>query len=157
MSAIDTIESVAIYPSIGVARVGNSPDDFFFGPEMPGAEPIDPDRFRDRKGRIKRQAARFRLYGLDARGKVVREITSEDAEITWTVHVANTKAAWFQFDQAMDVPASAGKVSGAPATVSLLRNPQVKLGERDRLVIDPGPRTITGAGTNPDGHDAKYA
>jgi hypothetical protein len=157
MSANDKIESVAIYPSIGVARVGNSPDDFFFGPEVPGAEPIDPDRFRDRKGRIKRQAARFRLYGLDARGKVVREITSDEAEITWTVHVANTKAAWFQFDQAMDVPASEGKVSGATATVSLLRNPQINLGERDQLVIDPGPRTITGAGTNPTGDDATYA
>ena len=60
MSIGDEIESVAIYPSIGVARVGNSPDEFFFGPEVPGAEPIDPERFRDRKGRIKRQAARFR-------------------------------------------------------------------------------------------------
>ena len=111
MPAERKIESVAIYPSIGVARVGNSPDEFFFSPEVPGAEPIDADRFRDRKGRIKRQAARFRLYGLDADGEVVREITAKDAEITWTVHVANTKAAWFQFDQAMDIPASEGKVS----------------------------------------------
>jgi L-Lysine epsilon oxidase N-terminal/L-lysine epsilon oxidase C-terminal domain len=157
MSIGDEIESVAIYPSIGVARVGNSPDEFFFGPEVPGAEPIDPDHFRDRKGRIKRQAARFRLYGLDADGRVVREITTQDAEISWTVHIANTKAAWFQFDQAMDVPASKGKVAGVNPTVSLLRNPQVKLRERDRLVIDPGPRTIAGASTNAGGGDTEYA
>ncbi len=157
MLAEDKIESVAIYPSIGVARVGNSPDEFFFGPEIPGALPSDADHFRDPKGRIKRQAARFRVYGLNAAGKVVREITAHDAEITWTVHVANTKAAWFQFDQAMDVPASEGKIVGAKATVSLLRNPQVNLGERDELVIDPGPRTIAGAGTNAAGDETEYA
>ncbi|MCA1685440.1 MAG: LodA/GoxA family CTQ-dependent oxidase, partial [Planctomycetia bacterium] len=157
MLAKGKIESVAIYPSIGVARVGNSPDQFFFGPEVPGSLPIDADRFRDRQGRIKRQAARFRVYGLDADGKVVREITARDAGISWTVHVANTKAAWFQFDEAMDVPASEGKVVGASATVSLLRNPQINLGERDRLAIDPGPRTIAGAGTNAAGDETAYA
>src|SRR3954452_12294479 len=157
MSAGRKIVSVVIYPSIGVARVGNSPDEFFYSPEVPGAEPIDADRFRDRKGRIKRQAARFRLYGLDADGEVVREITAKDAEITWTVHVANTKAAWFQFDQAMDIPASEGKVVGVPATISALRNPQVNLGDRGELVIDPGPRTIAGAKTNAQGRDKVYA
>ena len=156
MTAGREIVSVAIYPSIGVARVGNSPGEFFYGPEVPGAEPIDADRFRDRQGRIKRQAARFRLYGLDASGEVVREITAEDAEITWSVHVANTKAAWFQFDLAMDIPAARGE-GGAKATVSVLRNPQVNLGDREQLVIDPGPRTISGAGTNEHGRDREYA
>jgi hypothetical protein len=157
MPAERKIVSFAIYPSIGVARVGNSPGEFFYSPEVPGAEPIDADRFRDRKGRIKRQAARFRLYGLDADGEVVREITAKDAEITWTVHVANTKAAWFQFDQAMDIPASEGKVVGVPATISALRNPQVNLGDRGELVIDPGLRTIAGAKTNAQGRDKAYA
>ena len=156
MTAGREIVSVAIYPSIGVARVGNSPGEFFYGPEVPGAEPIDADRFRDRQGRIKRQAARFRLYGLDASGEVVREITAKDAEITWSVHVANTKAAWFQFDLAMDIPAAMGG-GGAKATVSVLRNPQVNLGDREKLVIDPGPRTISGAGTNEHGRDREYA
>ena len=156
MTAGREIVSVAIYPSIGVARVGNSPGEFFYGPEVPGAEPIDADRFRDRQGRIKRQAARFRLYGLDASGEVVREITAEDAAITWSVHVANTKAAWFQFDLAMDIPAAMGE-GGAKATVSVLRNPQVNLGDRKKLVIDPGPRTISGAGTNEHGRDREYA
>ncbi len=157
MPAERKIVSVAIYPSIGVARVGNSPGEFFYSPEVPGAEPIDADRFRDGKGRIKRQAARFRLYGLDADGEVVREITAKDAEITWTVHVANTKAAWFQFDQAMDIPASEGKVVGVPPTISALRNPQVNLGDRGKLVIDPGLRTIAGVKTNAQGRDKAFA
>jgi hypothetical protein len=157
MSAERKIVSVAIYPSIGVARVGNSPGEFFYSPEVPGAEPIDADRFRDNKGRIKRQAARFRLYGLDANGEVVREITAKDAEITWTVHVANTKAAWFQFDQAMDIPASEGKIDGVSATISSLRNPQINFGDRGQLVIDPGPRTIAGAESNAKGRDKAYA
>ena len=36
--------------------------------------------FKDEVGRIKRQAARFRLYGLDADSNVVREVTVADAE-----------------------------------------------------------------------------
>jgi hypothetical protein len=36
MSQEDEIESVAIYPAIGIARVGNSPDDFFSGTRNPG-------------------------------------------------------------------------------------------------------------------------
>jgi hypothetical protein len=47
---------------------------------------------------VKRQAARFRLYGYDARGKLLGEITAKDARITWTVHVANKKASWRTFD-----------------------------------------------------------
>lgn len=29
MSSLDQIRSVAIHPAIGIARVGNSPDEFF--------------------------------------------------------------------------------------------------------------------------------
>src|SRR5215470_8002709 len=49
-----------IYPSIGIARVGDSKDGFFIGPEAPGTVPDGPYRGAD-KG-IKPQAARFRIY-----------------------------------------------------------------------------------------------
>src|SRR5262249_14283432 len=50
-----------IYPSIGIARVGDSRDDFTIGPEAPGVVPTGP--FRGAKDRgIKPQAARFRIY-----------------------------------------------------------------------------------------------
>jgi hypothetical protein len=131
--------SAKIHPGIGVARVGNSPDQFILGPEVPG-RPVDADgRFKDRQGRIKRQAARFRVYGCDAEGAVVRELTAAEADITWTVHLANKKASWFEFrGAAAEAQAKAG---GTPLP---LRN--AKVVDRSSLVIDPGARSISGAG-----------
>jgi len=91
------IETIKIHPAIGVARVGNSPTEFFIGPEKPGTHRRPRGGYKDAQGRIKRQAARFRLFGYDKRGKLVKEITAKDASVTWTVHLANKKAAWKQF------------------------------------------------------------
>jgi L-Lysine epsilon oxidase N-terminal/L-lysine epsilon oxidase C-terminal domain len=144
------IASVAIHPAIGIARVGNSPDKFFYGPEVPGVKPVDSDQFRDSKGRIKRQAARFRIYGLDDRGQIVRELTAKDASITWTVHIANAKPGWYLFDRALDIP-TAAKIANAR------RNPTIKGDDRRQLIIDPGPRSISGPAVNTKGDDARYA
>jgi hypothetical protein len=127
-----TIASVKIYPSIGVARIGNSPDEFYIGPELPFPAPRQPppgNTYKDGLGRIKRQGARFRLFGFDAGGNLVQEITSADGPIQWTVHLANKKAAYNQFEQA----GSEGgpRNSGYP-------------GPRSDLIIDPGPRTLVG-------------
>ncbi len=159
MSELDEIVKVAIHPAIGIARVGNSPTDHFFGPEVPCEPPSDPDLFRDAQGRIKRQAVRFRIYGLNQRAEVVRELTAKDrgVEITWKVHVANTKAAWFQFQMAFDIPAAKGEIPGVKPLTSGLRNPAVSSENRDKLVIDPGPRTIQGAGVNQAGGDPCFA
>src|SRR5262249_23666976 len=108
--------------------LGNSPDEFFIGPEKPGVHPRAPGGFRDSHGRIKRQAARFRLYAYDRKGKVLGEITSKEAHVEWTVHLANTKAEWKEFD---------GLNRNAPR-----RNADVV--DRTSLIIDPGARTITG-------------
>jgi len=72
-----------IHPGIGIARLGNSPDEFCITPEKPAALPIacdakgnpsvSPDgtteltvkTFKDDEGRIKRQAARFQIYVYD--------------------------------------------------------------------------------------------
>jgi hypothetical protein len=130
------IVRAAIYPAIGVARVGNSETEWFLGPET-----IKPDRrpasfFKDHKGALKRQAVRFRIYGLDKHGRVVRELTGDDAKITWRVHVANCKAAWYEFNVALDIP---------QATSVPLRNANFTGSARDQLVIDPGEATISGA------------
>ena len=89
---------MAVHPAIGIARVGNSADSFYFGPELPGSLPVAPDGFKDATGAIARQAARFRIFGYDAAGAVVGEVTASDADIVWTVSVANKKAAWYDFD-----------------------------------------------------------
>ena len=132
----DCIVKAAIYPGIGVARLGNSDNDFFIGPEVPDPAPEEPGFYRDATGALKRQAARFRIYGLNAEGTAVRELTAAEAKIEWTVHLANKKSAWYQFQLALDIP----EAPAAPP--SLLRNAAVP--DRSQLVIDPGRRTIEG-------------
>jgi hypothetical protein len=129
----------AIHPAIGVARVGNSPAGFFIGPEVTDPAPEKPGFYRDETGALKRQAARFRVYGYNAAGEVVGELTADTADVRWTVHVANRKAAWYQWTMALDIPEAAG--SKIPR-----RNAAVKGEQRKELVIDPGPRTIRGKG-----------
>src|SRR5262249_36463574 len=92
------IASVKIHPAIGIARLGNSPTDFFVGPQRPGVHVRPRGGYKDRSGRVKRQAARFRLFGYDKSGNLVRELTGDDATVVWTVHLANHKAAWHTFD-----------------------------------------------------------
>lgn len=142
MTDQDEIVRYLIYPGVGIARVGNSKTDYFIGPEAPGEVPQPAGGFKDERGRIKRQAARFRIYGLNKQGRAVREITSADAEITWRVHLANRKAGWYQFNNAMDL--------GQYALESRYRNQDVLGDERRKLIVDPGPRTISGNGTGGD-------
>ena len=120
-----------IYPSIGIARIGNAPGnapgDYYYGPEYPG-QVVVPPSYKDAQGRVLRQAARFRIYRYD-NNVLVGEVTadpSQDISITWTVELANTKAAYNQFE---------GIGMTGP-----LRNPHVT--NRSILMITPGPRTI---------------
>ena len=105
-----------IHPAIGIARVGNSPDEFFIGPERLGEHPIPPGGFKDAQCRVKRQAARFRIYAHHDNG-TVEEITDAEADISWTVHLVNKKAAH----------PGRGNTEAAGA-----------------LTIDPGSRTLSG-------------
>lgn len=130
------IVKAGIYPAIGIARVGNSPDAFYFGPEVPDPRPEAPGFYRDANGAIKREAARFRIYGYNAAGDVVAELTADNADIQWAVTLANTKAAWYQFQIALDIP------EAAATQPSFLRN--LAVADRTVLSIAPGERTISG-------------
>ena len=92
---------IRIHPAIGIARLGNSPEEYFIGPETPGVYP-DVNRYRDSKMRLKRQGARFRLFAYRGRGdKHAREINIDDPtvkSIQWTVHLVNSKAAGRRFE-----------------------------------------------------------
>jgi len=99
-----TYDSFAIFPAINVARVGNAvPEDdndtnyYYVGSEIPGVyvgKGNPSFEFKDSNGRIKPQAARFRIYGYDKKGKNLGEIKSSDeVKIKWTVQLANKKAA----------------------------------------------------------------
>ena len=135
-----SIVRAAIHPSIGVARVGNSPNGYFLAPEVIDPPMQDAGYYRDENGALKRQVVRFRIYGFDAHGRVVAELTRANAEIVWSVHLANKKAAWYQFQIALDIP----EAKSAPR--SCLRN--IAIPNRTDLVIDPGARQITGANTS---------
>lgn len=144
VKAIDTqIVRAAIHPAIGIARVGDSETEFFIGPEVvDGSQDSDINKgfYRDSTGALKRQAARFRLYGYNAAGDVVQELNPDNADIVWTVHVANRKAQWYEFQYALDIP----EAVDAPDNDFNLRNPSVKKDDRHKLAIDPGPRSISG-------------
>lgn len=147
-----------IHPAIGVARVGNAdPGDFFVGPEhpgqtvsgVPGLGTVTPP-FKV-GGRVKRQAARFRIYeytetgGVWTPGREISLAEKDVVDITWTVHVANRKASFFTFDG----------LAGSPLLLvqpaRLRRNPGVP--DRRTLEIDPLPRSIGGATAKPVGLD----
>jgi hypothetical protein len=130
------VVKAAIYPAIGVARIGNSKNEYFYGPEVAEPLPQPWGFYRDSEGALKRQAARFRVYGLNAKGGAVCELDASNAQVHWTVHLANKKAAWYQFQLALDIP----EVSSA--IPSMLRNSTVS--DRASLIIDPGPRHISG-------------
>lgn len=118
------ITEVRIHPAIGIARVGNSDTEFFVGPEKRWDRGAPPGGYKDAQCRIKRQAARFRVFGYD--NGVPVELTADDADIEWTVHLVNRKAA------------AAGFPSGSP------RNGGYSGADRDNLVINAGSHTLSG-------------
>ncbi|MGC5022938.1 LodA/GoxA family CTQ-dependent oxidase [Micromonospora sp. DT47] len=143
-----------IHPAIGIARVGNAdPNDYFIGPERPGQPVVGVPGLGTATppfksgGRVKRQAARFRIYEYTESGGVwspSREVTLDDKDVvdlTWTVHLANRKASFFTFDGLAGSPL----LPVQPARRR--RNPGVP--DRRSLEIDPQPRSISGKNANP--------
>src|SRR5262245_41026580 len=154
MIDLNAIRELRVYPPIGIARVGNASgaDDYVIGPEviggaptLPGTKPEQParyvDDFRTANGEIKRQAARFRIYAHMKDGSV-QEVTAASAKIEWRVVVANLKAGWYEFNQAMDL--------GPLSQNALQRNRDLVLPDsRWRLDITPTPRSIAGPKAGP--------
>lgn len=132
-----------IHPAIGIVRVGDAPT-FFIGPETPGLRPtgelpgtkVPP--YKD-GGRIKPQAARFRIFEYvvrNGRYEVSRELSLADKDVTklvWTVHLANRKASFFNFEGLVGTE--------RPHPRGNRRNDSVL--NRRSLEIDPRPRSIT--------------
>ena len=142
------VRRLSVYPPIGIARVGNATgaDDYVFGPETIGGPHTMADGqearfeadFRSADGAIKRQAVRFRVYAELTNGEV-RELTLADGvEIDWRVRIANLKAGWYEFLQAMDLPDGLAKTPPR-------RNAGIIGSARADLDIVPSPRAITGA------------
>ncbi|WP_327439677.1 CTQ-dependent lysine 6-oxidase LodA [Pseudomonas donghuensis] len=152
-----------IGPSIGVARVGNSPKEFYLAPTRIGGRPLACDangeqlfaqqepvyvkRYKDEAGRIKRQAARFCLFAVDDDGSS-REVTLDDKDISdiqWTVHLANKKAAWYSFSELEGNLLLGPKNSYEARKVPKRNNHVYGENRQSELIIDPGPRSLSGA------------
>ncbi len=138
---LHSIVEARIHPAIGIARVGNAEacddaPDYFPGPEVPNSVPAPEGGYRDAIGRLKRQSARFRIYGYNRAGKVVGELTDHQAVIEWHVQVANKKASWYNFDVALDLPE-------AKSVRSARRNAHIQGADRAQLSIDPGARCVS--------------
>lgn len=164
MSGSNTLPTYCIHPGIGIARLGDSPDEFCISPETPAALPIACDRqgnplltpdgktelrvskFKDPQGRIKRQAARFHIYVYDEKSPHGRPLKIGDpiegggnhgvlVDIQWRVYLANKKSTWYQFDS---LKGEHGYEASHP-----LRNADITDSEaRQRLIIDPGPQIV---------------
>jgi L-lysine 6-oxidase len=144
-----------IHPAIGFARVGNSPDAWYLEPTSVGGLPTEIDAQGHEQtvthfkhaGQIKRQAARFRIYRhQEGHEPVEMTIGKGIRSVRWSVHVANKKAAWYNFQELQgDVMFGADnsyEKQGVP-----LRNAAIVADEdRRKLIIDPGARTLTKPG-----------
>ena len=146
----ESIEALRVYPPLGIARVGNAMEEnaYVIGPEVIGGSPMLPDGtparlvgdFRTDSGGIKRQAARFRIYAHLKDGSVA-EVTAASARIEWRVAIANLKAGWYDFNQAMDLP------RGLSQSTQQRNRKLAPPGGRAALDITPKPRTIEGRNT----------
>jgi len=96
-----------IYPSIGIARLGNGParkEDVIFSPEIPWANLYETEQnYLTEDGRLKKQAQRFYIYECDENGNPFRQINTDDYEIEWSVEVANKKPFWYDFNNSLDL------------------------------------------------------
>lgn len=123
--------SLRIHPSIGMARVGNSTE-YYLGPEtmaaypqegsvITGGLPIKPNTdsttitssdLRDAQGRLKRQAARFKIFQYPNTGPLTyptpggKEVIigsmvdgKKVTDIIWTAHLANKKGNCWEIDE----------------------------------------------------------
>lgn len=173
--------SLRIHPSIGFARVGSS-EQYYVGPETSAGLPVDKQKatgglpikpgtenttitsadLRDSQGRLKRQAARFRIYRYDEEnladypcgsGTEVVIGSSIDGkrvtDIVWTVHLANKKANCWRIEAA---PWPGGLDGYKDGQQPPLRNPDFASPNPSdptrlkQLVIDAGPRALKSSG-----------
>ncbi|HJQ68437.1 MAG TPA: LodA/GoxA family CTQ-dependent oxidase [Blastocatellia bacterium] len=127
-----------IFPSIGIARLGEDPN-FFLAPERPGDDPgeLKPDgtltpvtRFKDAtRKKVRKQGARFHIFESDDGTNWRPANLPASATVTWTVTLVNKKSA---------------VTRPAEPPIAPVR-PQV-LAANESMVIKGGAQNISGAG-----------
>ncbi len=146
--------TISVHPSVGVARLGNAEsNDFVLNPIKIGGLPYEPDanllptteviNFKDEAGCIRRQGQVFKIFDEDN-----NELTLGSANVTnieWTVHLANKKAAWYEFRELNGNLLYGDENSylnrGVPWRNASIEDESARQG----LIIDLGPRVISGS------------
>lgn len=131
-----------IYPSIGVARLGNGPAEkqhVIFSPEVPwknifemNNEYLMPD------GKIKKQAQRFYIYECDSSGKPLRQIDPAKYEIQWSAEVANKKPFWYDFNNSLDLSIESKNRNVSPEFAKNKLAPGIGAAQRNPNVLNMG-------------------
>lgn len=152
----------SIFPSVGVARIGNSEGQFYLAPDAIGGLPYEADEFgnktdargcelgsvknfKDAAGQVRRQGQLFQIF--DENGNELTLNSPSVRSIEWNVHLANKKAAWYEFHENQG-NLLYGEDNSYTSRQTPLRNQTDADGEpvtdRQTLIIDPGPRVISG-------------
>ncbi|WP_215223835.1 CTQ-dependent lysine 6-oxidase LodA [Echinicola shivajiensis] len=161
-----------ISPSVGIARLGNSKGQFCLSPDTIGGLPYEADgqgnklgpikNFKDEFSQVRRQGQLFRILRSDG-----TELTANSPNVSsmeWTVHLANKKAAWYQYSE-LEGNLLYGEANSYKNRGVALRNAgKTTEADRQTLIIDPGPRTVSGPNQNigfdksavPSGYPAQY-
>lgn len=160
---MDNLPIYKLHPAVGIARVGDSPEQIYLAPETTGDLPIDSDpdgnpvrgedgtekttsTFKDSEGRVKRQGARFKVFVYDRESPNGRELKRDNevvgpeakgklVDIEWTVWLANKKAVWYQFQE---LAGERGYAPRHPLRDAKVTDPNA----RQALIVDPGPHTV---------------
>lgn len=137
-----------IYPSIGIARMGNGPatkEDVVFSPEIPWANLYETDNnYLTEKGELKKQAQRFYIYECDENGTPFRQIDPRDYDITWSVEVANKKPFWYDFNNSLDLSVVTDNENLSPNFVKNKLAPGISAKRRNPNVLNQSLRTPHG-------------
>ncbi|NVK72929.1 MAG: hypothetical protein HWE24_05560 [Oceanospirillaceae bacterium] len=148
--------TLSIHPCVGVARLGNAEgNNFVLNPTKIGGLPHEHDEnmqpttevinFKDEAGRIRRQGQVFKVF--DESGEELTLQSPNVERIEWTVHLANKKAAWYNFSE-LNGNLLYGEKNSYTSRKTQLRNPSVGCdkddAKRQELIIDLGPRTVAG-------------
>ncbi|WP_164822135.1 LodA/GoxA family CTQ-dependent oxidase [Sinorhizobium medicae] len=143
--AASNIDWIGVYPPIGIARVGNATgeNDYTLAPEVIAGPPDARGGFQTSGGAIKRQAVLFRVYARLKSGETIELVHGDGVSIEWRVELANLKAGWYQFNQAMDL---------LPEFVVAAERRNADHGRRVELDIRPSPRRISGTNISGPGH-----
>lgn len=166
-----------IHPAIGFARVGNS-EDYYIEPQTMAGEhtegvlsgglpikkgtdatPISSNDLRDASGKLKKQAARFKIYQYEEAAPIsypsgggtevtigstvtVDGVEKKVVDIIWMVHLANKKAnSWVEPEAGIEAYANGNTPDMRNPDFAGTADPSNKT-RLQKLMIDAGPRTI---------------